>query len=66
MELKMNRNKEHNQKVFLEYAIKSWKPILENEEMSRIVNFLIDDKKTLIFLNLIILILYFFIFFKYS
>ncbi len=38
----------HNQKVFLEYAIKSWKPILENEEMSRIVNFLIDDKKTLI------------------
>jgi hypothetical protein len=38
----------HNQTIFLEYALKSWKPILENEEMFKIINFLIDDKKTLI------------------
>jgi len=38
----------HNQTIFLEYAIKSWKPLLQNDEMYKITNFLLDDKKILV------------------
>ena len=38
----------HNQKVFLEYALKSWKTGFENIEMYNILNFLLGEKKSII------------------
>jgi len=38
----------YNQKLFLDYGINSWKKGIENEEMRKIITFLLSDKKTLI------------------
>lgn len=38
----------YNQKLFLEYAINSWKSIPDNKELNHIVNFLLDVRKNVI------------------
>ena len=38
----------YNQKLFLEYGLNSWKRNEENKEMTKVISFLLDDKKTLI------------------